>query len=401
MPARMHPVDIELSAESRSAIKQRFNATLERDYLQSVLMCNRTMIRITCAAVTVFALLRAIEHWVVSPIGWVYSVALLIIAGGSAALTAIAWSRPFEGLYRRWADIIVPVRGAVIGGALAHAVALGGLEKLMVLPLAILGPFFFLGLSLRTAAISGAATTAAFAFGAVSVQLDSSVIWHAGSAALITFFACTMLAREQELWSRRSFLAARMVERLAQQDPLTGLQNRRVFDEHLVKWWAQAIEERRRMAIVLIDVDHFKSYNDRHGHQAGDHTLRTVAEALRTFADRPEDLLARYGGEEFAAILYDVDEDFARHTAECMRVAVAQANITHRGSLCAERITVSIGVGIVSPSRGRTSQGLLQLADQALYDAKVNGRNQVVLMNEDDYRMLVTGVFTKKSAKAG
>ena len=155
------------------------------------------------------------------------------------------------------------------------------------------------------------------------------------------------------------------------------------------------------MAIVLIDVDHFKSYNDRHGHQAGDHTLRTVAEALRTFADRPEDLLARYGGEEFAAILYDVDEDFARHTAECMRVAVAQANITHRGSLCAERITVSIGVGIVSPSRGRTSQGLLQLADQALYDAKVNGRNQVVLMNEDDYRMLVTGVFTKKSAKAG
>ncbi len=397
----MHSAATDLSGESAKEIQQRFDTTLEREYAQSVLMSNRTLIRITNTTIVAYVLLRIVEQSMFGQINAMHSLGLVVTAVGFGTLAVLAWGRCFPRLYRTFANALVPLLNVIIGGTIAFAASAGSMEGLMTLPLSIVACFFFFGLSIRPAVLSGVAAVLAFAVGAAALHTEPLVLWRAGSITMITLFACAIAAREQEIWSRRSFLAARLVVRLAQQDALTGLQNRRVFDERLTQWWARAIEENRRMAILLIDVDHFKAYNDRHGHQAGDHTLRTVADALSTFADRPDDLLARYGGEEFAAILYDVDESYARHTAECMRVAVAQANITHRGSQCAERITVSIGVGFVTPTPGRTAEGLLQLADQALYDAKIKGRNQIVVMNEDDYRMLVTGIFRKKPARAG
>jgi diguanylate cyclase (GGDEF)-like protein len=377
-------------------IEERFDPALERDYQRAVLTNNRSLIRITGTTVAILLILRGVEQWFIRELNQLQWTALLTLITISVLLAAVSWSGAFERIYRPLATTIVPLGNAIVGGAVAVAASQGALEMLMVLPLAIIGPFFLMGLGSRVGLISSAAAALAFTVTALLVPFEPQAFLRTESFIAITLIACAVAARELDTRSRQSFLSQKIVERLAQQDPLTGLQNRRMFDEHLRKMWTTAMAGSRRMAILLVDVDHFKAYNDLHGHQAGDQTLRTVAELIRTFVDRPDDLLARYGGEEFAAILFDVDEDLARHTAECMRVSVAQSNIKHRGSPCAERVTVSIGVGIVEPKPGRAPQGLLQLADQALYDAKRQGRNQIVVMNDDDYRMLVTGTFEKR-----
>jgi diguanylate cyclase (GGDEF)-like protein len=155
------------------------------------------------------------------------------------------------------------------------------------------------------------------------------------------------------------------------------------------------------MTLVLIDVDHFKAYNDRYGHQAGDHALQRVAAALQAFVNRPQDVLARYGGEEFAAILYDVEGYDAEELAEGMRRAVGALALDNLGSAAASAITISIGVATVEPTRRRRAHGALQLADQALYRAKIKGRNRVELLDQAAYQALRTGVFTKGTIGTG
>jgi len=214
---------------------------------------------------------------------------------------------------------------------------------------------------------------------------------------LMSTVACTLAARHLEKSSRRSFLERGLIAELAEQDALTGLKNRRVFDEQLEELWQQAIDHGRTIAILLVDVDHFKAYNDLYGHQAGDQALRRVAQTLQTFVSRPVDLVVRYGGEEFAAILYNIDGPEAEALAEQMRRAVAELAIEHRASRRQARVTISVGVAVVDPSRERRSRGALQLADQALYEAKVRGRNRVELKDQAAHGMLVTGVFANSS----
>jgi two-component system chemotaxis family response regulator WspR len=144
---------------------------------------------------------------------------------------------------------------------------------------------------------------------------------------------------------------------------------------------------------VLFEVYHFKANNARFGHQAGDHALQRVAATLQTFVTRSEDVLARYGGEEFAAVLYDVESSDAEQLAQQMRRAVAALALDHVGAAAASAITVSVGVATVEPSRKRRAHGALQLADQALYQAKVKGRNRVELLDQAAHAALKTGVF--------
>jgi diguanylate cyclase (GGDEF)-like protein len=210
-------------------------------------------------------------------------------------------------------------------------------------------------------------------------------------------FACGIAARHLEKWSRMSFLETHLIEELSQHDTLTGLKNRRVFDEFLERLWQKGIENARVIAILMLDIDHFKAYNDRYGHQAGDQTLRRVAQTLQKLVSRPHDVLARYGGEEFAVVLYDVDGRQAKALAEQMRRAVGELAIQHEGSPIGATLTISVGVASIEPSRDRESRGALQLADQALYEAKTRDRNRVELMEADAHRHLVTGVFSRSS----
>jgi diguanylate cyclase (GGDEF)-like protein len=152
----------------------------------------------------------------------------------------------------------------------------------------------------------------------------------------------------------------------------------------------------------MIDVDHFKRYNDAFGHQAGDVALRAVASLIQEVAHRPLDLTARYGGEEFAVIFYDLVPDDVHAIAQGLINAVYAERISPReGSpKLKQELTISIGVGLISPKVGRSPRGAVQLADEALYEAKHAGRNRLVVKDEADYRLLNTGVFQAATGSA-
>lgn len=162
----------------------------------------------------------------------------------------------------------------------------------------------------------------------------------------------------------------------ASRDPLTKLYNRGYLDSTLVREMARCRREGEALSIAMIDVDHFKDYNDRYGHPAGDECLKRVAHALQASARRASDLVARYGGEEFSLVLPDTDAAAARQLAETVRQAIEGLDIPHEQSL-AGRVTISIGVATLAIGQEKGVDGLLRAADEALYRAKRGGRNQV------------------------
>jgi diguanylate cyclase (GGDEF)-like protein len=206
---------------------------------------------------------------------------------------------------------------------------------------------------------------------------------------------CASVAYMHEKTSRMRFLEAGLLREMVARDGLTGIHNRRMFDQHIARVWHQAVREGRRMAVLLVDIDCFKDYNDRYGHQAGDECLRAVAASLNQCARRPMDFVARYGGEEFAVVLYEATRDSVAEVLARIQRSIGQLNIPHAASRVAPRLTVSIGAAYVLPGANRTHVGLVQLADEALYAAKEQGRNRVVVM-EAEYQTLLTGRFEKR-----
>ena len=167
------------------------------------------------------------------------------------------------------------------------------------------------------------------------------------------------------------------LRKLAYLDGLTGVANRRQFDEQLQTEWRRCGRSQQPLALLMIDIDDFKRYNDRYGHQQGDHCLQAVAQALAAVVGRGHDLLARYGGEEFACLLPDCDLDGARSVALNMAQAVRALNIEHLDSRGLPIVSVSIGVASVIPSVDGPPDALLARADDNLYRAKTMGRNGV------------------------
>jgi diguanylate cyclase (GGDEF)-like protein len=180
---------------------------------------------------------------------------------------------------------------------------------------------------------------------------------------------------------------------LASLDGLTGVANRRTFDSQLEERWRMAARNQSWLALLMIDADHFKEFNDRLGHQAGDACLRALAAALGKCVSRPGDLVARFGGEEFGILLPDTPPEGARHVAETIRVAIYNLGIAHPaapGSPAPEAsssqqrlLTVSIGCAALIPPHSAQPQQFVELADQALYRAKRDGRNCVRVADSD------------------
>ncbi|HLZ98528.1 MAG TPA: diguanylate cyclase [Steroidobacteraceae bacterium] len=208
---------------------------------------------------------------------------------------------------------------------------------------------------------------------------------------------CAVVAYMHEKTSRLRFLEAGLLHEMAARDGLTGIQNRRMFDQHIERIWLQGLRENTRIAVLLADIDCFKDYNDRYGHQAGDECLRAVAVSLNQCARRPLDFVARYGGEEFAVILYEANREYVAEVLTRIQRSIAELNIPHDASPVASRLTVSVGAALILPSAHRSPEGLVQLADEALYNAKEQGRNRVVVM-EAEYQELHTGRFEKHRA---
>ncbi len=169
------------------------------------------------------------------------------------------------------------------------------------------------------------------------------------------------------------------LEALATTDALTGLANRRVLQERLEREIQRAARSRKELALVMIDVDHFKRYNDNLGHLAGDDCLRQVAAALRTAASRPADLVARYGGEEFAILLPETPAAQAAVIADTVRQTILKLGLPHPSSPTAPYVTISAGVAGVLPAAGSEPAELIAAADAALYLAKQGGRNRALL----------------------
>jgi diguanylate cyclase (GGDEF)-like protein len=187
-------------------------------------------------------------------------------------------------------------------------------------------------------------------------------------------------AREKQLLDMTARLseANKELRRLSSMDGLTGVANRRLFDTTLEREWHRAVRQQTRLAVVMMDIDHFKLYNDHYGHQAGDDCLKQVSTALQTCLRRPGDLLARYGGEEFVALLPETDQAGAMILAGYARKAVENLALPHAESPVAPVVTVSLGVAAVVPQRENKAAKLVEAADKALYRAKKKGRNQTV-----------------------
>nr|WP_150696359.1 PleD family two-component system response regulator [Pandoraea terrae] len=167
------------------------------------------------------------------------------------------------------------------------------------------------------------------------------------------------------------------LQRLTHSDGLTGLANRRYFDEYFGAEWRRALREQRELALLMIDVDNFKAYNDTYGHIAGDDVLRRVAQTLAAGAVRPADLAARFGGEEFVLVLPGTTVDGAAVMAEKVRGQIDVLNIPHTGSANGQHVTISVGGATVVPRTNLVSTSLIEAADFALYRAKQNGKNRV------------------------
>ncbi len=162
-------------------------------------------------------------------------------------------------------------------------------------------------------------------------------------------------------------------------DALTGIANRRCFDERLEIEWKRAARKGSPISIIMVDIDDFKTYNDTYGHQMGDQCLRKVARAMMSLHHRPGDVIARYGGEEFAMVLPETPAEGAHVVGEKLRTCVEALGIGHAASRVGPNVTVSIGAASVIASGEWNAQALLREADEALYLAKKQGRNRVAV----------------------
>lgn len=215
--------------------------------------------------------------------------------------------------------------------------------------------------------------------GAFTAAGLDTVILVAGQLAVSIENAMVYASLERKVNERTQALSAanERLQELTRTDPLTGLANRRRFEDALAGEWDRALGTRTPIAILMIDIDYFKWYNDRHGHLAGDRCLQRVARALADSVRAP-DLVVRYGGEEFAMILPGAGVDAAHQVAERVRLAVAGIHEEHRFSPTGI-VTVSVGVASAVPAAGTGPQALVEDADRSLYEAKRDGRNRIAV----------------------
>jgi diguanylate cyclase (GGDEF)-like protein/PAS domain S-box-containing protein len=203
----------------------------------------------------------------------------------------------------------------------------------------------------------------------------SSLITLDGSPGIVGQFRDITLRKRAEDALAQANVA---LSHMARVDGLTQIPNRRSFDETLSKEWGRLAREDSPLSLILCDIDCFKNYNDHYGHRAGDDCLRRVAQALASCAQRAADLVARYGGEEFVLILPQTPLEGALRVAESMRRTVEKLAIQHAGSIVKPIVTLSLGVASVVPAQHMQANRLIEIADQALYQAKETGRNKVV-----------------------
>jgi len=308
-PARLNLEEFPDSAHAhalrRGAIQLRFEAALETEYtgwhLQRVRLRAKMWFALACAR----AVFYTVPEW---PRGGIWTASILahigVLIPCTAALAWLPWSRQYRRLFLPVARVLVPICSALAAIFIAHNMLKGQVEVLAVLTVDVVAVFFFCGLMFRQAILSALILLIAFATTASMLGLAQALLLKSMLMLALTGIISAIVYRDIEQAYRRSFLEGALIKELVARDELTGLMNRRSFDEHLLRVWL------------------FKRYNDVRGHQAGDQALRGVARVIHQVARRPLDLAARYGGEEFAIILYDLGLAQVLDVAERLRQAV-------------------------------------------------------------------------------
>jgi diguanylate cyclase (GGDEF)-like protein len=308
----------------------------------------------------------------------------------------LAYSRWYQRFYPLACVVAAPLFGIGVT-VIAVIAASHGVSLISSVVLVTIYIYFMLGMLFYSALVAALIVFASYFVIASSVGLPHEVVLVDAGVLVFSNVIGAMVCYTLERANRKNFLEERLLTEMASRDGLTGINNRRVFDEHLERIWPQAIRDQVPLALMLVDIDHFKAYNDYYGHQAGDECLRQVAWCLTRSARRPLDVTARYGGEEFAIVLYDAQRDHIEEVARLIRNGIEAMNLQHPASpLAQKRLTVSIGAACVQPRSDRSHFGFIQLADEALYDAKEHGRDCIVIKDKE-YGELSTGSFRKSA----
>lgn len=217
----------------------------------------------------------------------------------------------------------------------------------------------------------------AFAVGAVD-YVTKPIHWAVLQQRVRRLIDQTRLQQQQAVLYQQLEAANQALQKLASTDNLTGIANRRRFEECLHQEWYRAVREQLPLSLILCDVDYFKRYNDTYGHPAGDNCLQQVAKAITCAARRSFDLVARYGGEEFAVILPNTELVGAKRIAESIQAQVHALSLVHVTSSASKVVTMSCGITSAVPNQALAPEMLVQTADQALYQAKQEGRDRAV-----------------------
>jgi diguanylate cyclase (GGDEF)-like protein len=378
-----------------------FDAGLEPVYRETVLEEHLPHIRVNlCLGIVAIVALSAMQATVLGPVLNRIPSALHLLVMIPALLVCLAAS--FSARRHRIYPPLSLFAALIVGlsvVAVQMIAALGGAAIVLpCLELTAIFIYFMSGLNFYHALGANVMITLVYIAAGTMLQLPGREFGFDTLSFVAANVFCASVAYMHEKTSRTRFLEAALLRELVARDGLTGIQNRRMFDQHIQRAWHQAVRDVQRVAVLLVDIDCFKDYNDRYGHQAGDECLRAVAVSLSQCARRPMDFVARYGGEEFAVVLYEASREYVAEVLTRIQRSIAELNIPHEASRVASRLTVSIGAAFILPGASRTHEGLIQLADEALYSAKEQGRNRVVVM-EAEYHTLRTGRFERRGAQ--
>ncbi|HXA99100.1 MAG TPA: diguanylate cyclase [Steroidobacteraceae bacterium] len=378
-----------------------FGADLEADFRHKNFDENLHHTRVNlCLAILFTIAFSAMDSTVLGPeLNRIPSMIRMLVI---VPVMLIGFAASFSARRQRICTPIMIVALTIVGlsGAAVQIVAsLGGITTLFPsLMITILFIYLLGGLIFYHAVAANVFVMFMYLAVGTALMLPGREFSHDALAVLGTNLFGASVAYMHEKTSRKRFLEACLLREMVARDGLTGIQNRRMFDQHIARAWQQAVREEKRIAVLLADIDCFKDYNDHYGHQAGDECLRAVAVSLSQCARRPLDFVARYGGEEFAIVLYQASHEYVAEVLTRIQRSIAELNIPHDASRVASRLTVSIGAAFVLPAANRTLEGLIQLADEALYSAKEEGRNRVIVM-EAEYHTMTTGRFEKRRSQ--
>jgi len=329
-PASSFPESRYARELDKAGGKIRFPPALEAEYHKFYLSERRSHVRsfnlIICALIAC-ALARSL--WLGKSTESLEPVWLAGCVCAYLLMALLAFSKRYEYAYLRTAagaTVLISVLAAL---EVAHKVTGGNSELLALLTTYSIGLYFLAGILFRAALQANTALVVTFGVALTVLDQPAGRIVYLDGLLAATAIISGVAFRHQGIRFRRTFLERGLIVEMAARDGLTGLYNRRALDEHLVRVWQQALRDRRSLAVLMMDVDHFKRFNDHYGHQAGDEALRRIATVVKGFAQRPLDLAARYGGEELALVLFDASRRHVTQIAEQARLAVQNLGIEH------------------------------------------------------------------------